>query len=97
MTVLSYLRSLLLRPCRGLLLRSVAEYCGRRLPSEATEAECAVAVMDAYNELQARAEKAEADLRALLAVELGAEPPAGMRVTAELIMWQRLRTKAAQG
>jgi hypothetical protein len=96
-TVLSHLRAWLTRPSCGLLLRSVAEYCGRRLPSAATEAECAVAIMDAYNEQQARAEKAEADLRALLAVELGAEPPAGMRITADLIIRQRLRTKAAQG
>jgi hypothetical protein len=95
--IIAYFSAWLTRPTRGLLLRSVAEYCVRRQLSTATDAECAVAVMDAYNEQQARSEKAEADLRALLAVELGAEPPAGVRVTAELIMRQRLRTKAAQG
>jgi hypothetical protein len=84
---------------RGMMvtLRALCEYVGNEVPRHASVSQCQVAIMEAHDEMRSRAEEAAADLRALMAVELGAEPPATMRVTAEMIMRQRLRTKAAQG
>jgi hypothetical protein len=78
-------------------LRALCEYVGNDVPRHASVSQCQVAIMEAHDEMRARAEAAEAELRHLLAVELGAEPPEAMRVTAEVIMRQRLKTKAAQG
>lgn len=82
---------------RKRVLQAIAAHCGRDIPITAPDCEFQVAVIEAVDELTMRAESAEAELRHLLAVELGAEPPATMRVTAEMIMRQRIKTKAAQG
>lgn len=55
-------------PCwaRRVLLRSLADYGGRVLPPQATDAEIAVAIMESFDELRQRAETAEVALRAVV-------------------------------
>jgi len=71
-----------------LLLRSLAAHVGHPRPYGASETELAVAIMEAHDALEQRAETAERVLRDLLGVYLGAQPPPSMVVDPEAIFRQ---------
>ncbi len=77
------------------LLGALAENFDRPMPRTATDSDRAEAILDAWAEVERRAEsaeqraeRAEAELRALMSYALTAEVPAEMRPNAETIIRQ---------
>jgi hypothetical protein len=67
-----------------LLLRALAEHVGRQQAQGARDSECAIAIMEAHDELRAKVEAYEAIIRRRLSERLGTQLPADAEITPEV-------------
>jgi hypothetical protein len=84
-------------------LRSMALYVGRAMPAHASDDDLMHAVLGAFRAMEDRAwraeergDKAEAMLREILSLSLGAAVPADMSVNPDAVLRQFLRSTAAR-
>jgi hypothetical protein len=67
------------------------------MPAHASDTACQVAIMEAHDELRARAEAAEDALRTLLGAHMGVELPADFPIEADIVMLKLLSWRGQGG